>query len=282
MKLVSNIMPFEKAEDLTKIIDILSAAGFDGIDFNANLPEYYGDAHDEAFYREARAYAEDRGIVFSQAHAPFASSFAEEEKNRRRFEEILRGMQHAAWLGAEILVVHPCAHLKHKQKNHRQLLLDYNVDFFQRLLPYAVDAGMKIAIENIPGTITETAEGLLELLHALNHPAFTLCLDAGHAHVMRVNAAEMVLKLGSAIGCTHIHDNDGVSDLHQMPFFGTIGWEEVMAAFAQIGYSGNLSYESGVFAKNAPAELYPAAARYMADTGRHLIECFQKHQREMS
>ena len=44
---------------LKKTIDIFSDAGFEGIDFNADLEEYYTDVHYEAFYKNIKKYAQD-------------------------------------------------------------------------------------------------------------------------------------------------------------------------------------------------------------------------------
>ena len=85
MKLSTNTKYFHDELGLKKTIDILATAGFEAIDFNADLPEYHTDAHDAEFYREVRTYAAERGIVFTQTHAPFATSFADEEQTKRRF-----------------------------------------------------------------------------------------------------------------------------------------------------------------------------------------------------
>ncbi|MBQ8510675.1 MAG: hypothetical protein IJ493_12280 [Clostridia bacterium] len=62
------------------------------IDFNADLPEYHTDAHNIDFYKEIRAYAADRGIVFAQTHAPVATSFTDEARTNKRFDEIVKSL----------------------------------------------------------------------------------------------------------------------------------------------------------------------------------------------
>lgn len=275
MKLSSNFIRFHNEFGLKKTIDIFSEAGFEGIDFNTDLEEYYTDAHDMDFYMEIKQYAKDRGIAFYQTHAPFASSFSDEEKTKKRFGEIVKGMQHSAWLGAEMVVVHPCAHIPYKEADNYGKMLAYNYDIYKRLAPYAQDFGIKIAIENIKGSITETSEGLLELVKALDSDVFTVCCDVAHANISGEDPAEMIRKLGTYIGCTHIHDNDGVKDQHTLPYHGTIRWDAVMEAFAQIGYTGNLNYESGCFVDRVPVELRPESAKYMAKVGQYLIERFR-------
>lgn len=279
MRLSSNVMCFYDVFGIEKTIDIFAQAGFTGIDFNTDLPEYHSEEHGEVFYKELRAYAESRGIAFSQAHAPFSSSFVEPEKNEQRFQEIIRGMRHSAWLGAEMIVVHPCCHLDYMVEENREELFRYNLAFYRSLIPYAKEVGIQIAIENIPKSITGTAEGLIRLYEELNDPTFVICYDVGHANRMGINPAEMVLQLGSRIKCTHVHDNMGNSDSHFLPFQGNIDWESVMQAFADIDYQGDFSYEAGTFVKRVPVEMRALSAKYMADVGHYLMERFEYYRR---
>jgi len=272
MKLTSNFINFHNEFGVKKTIDIFAEAGFDGIEFNLDLEEYYTDAHGEEYYREIREYAKRRGISFPQAHAPFPSSYQDGEKNEKRFSEIVRSIKHASWLGVGVLVVHPCKHISYKDGDNYSLLLDYNLRFYRALLPYAKQYGVKIAIENIGGSITELGEGLIELFDTLADSQFVVCYDIGHANIIGHNSVEMIYQLGERIGCTHIHDNDGIGDLHTLPYYGNIDWEGAMRAFAEIGYSGNINYEAGRFVTGVPVSLRAGSAAYMASVGRHLIE----------
>ena len=278
MRLLTNMIRFHDEFGIRKMIDIYAAAGYDGMDFNADLEEYYTDAHDEAFYREIRKYAEDKGLVFGQAHAPFASSYADEERTKQRFDEIVKGMRHAALVGAEQIVVHPCAHKRAHAPEKQEYMLEVNLAFYRALAPYAKDLGIRIAVENIPGSVTKSPEGLWSLLGELDDPVFTGCLDVGHALISGYDPAEAVRKLKGVIGCTHIHDNDGQGDIHTLPFYGRIDWQSLMRAFAESGYSGDLSYEAGNFVNTVPLPLRPAAAVYMAETGRCLIGMYEENR----
>ena len=274
MKISSNFIRFHDELGLKNTIDIFSEAGFEGIDFNADLEEYYTDVHDEAFYKNIKKYALDKGIVFTQTHAPFGSSFMDEEKTRKRFGEIVKSMEHSSFLGADMIVIHPCNHINYKENHNYDFMMEYNLDFYKRLIPYAEKNHIKIAIENIGGCITETPEGLLELINTLNNDVFTVCFDVGHANICGQNPADMIREIGKHIGCTHIHDNDGIHDSHTLPYYGTIDWESVMKAFAETGYEGNLNYEAGLFANNVPGDLRKESAKYMARVGKYLIGRF--------
>lgn len=277
MKLSGNFKIFHDRLGLKKTIDIFSEAGFEAIDFNADMEEYYTDAHDKTFYKEIKQYANDKGIVFDQAHAPFGSSFTDEERTKQRNGEIIKSMQHASWLGADMIVVHPCKHLDYKD-NRYDAMMEYNLDFYRKLIPYAEDYNIKIAIENIGASITETPKGLLELMQLLDNEVFTVCYDVGHAPILGQDPVEMLKQLGNHIGCTHISDNDGIRDAHTLPYYGTIDWEQVMKAFAETGYNGNFSYEAGMFVKDVPADLLKESAKYMASVGKHLIARYRYYQ----
>ena len=279
MKLATNLMGFHHLFGLEKTIDIFAEAGFDGIDFNSDIQHLYDDSHDKNYYTELKKYAEDKGIVFSQAHAPFASVFPEEEKTKQRFCEIVNGMKHSAWVGAEMIVVHPSTQLDVKDSANHEALFESDMNLYTKLIPYAEEFGIKIAIENINGAITRNAEGLIKVFDALNNDAFVVCFDVGHGNIIGENPAEMIRKLGNRIKCTHVHDNDGTGDRHTLPFYGNVDWDDVMKAFAEINYTGDLSYESGYFVRELPQELRPEAAKLMEKTGRHLIKMFEENRK---
>lgn len=271
MKLATNVIRFYHTFGIEKTIDIFAEAGFDGIDFNSDLQEYYDDTHDKEFYKNLRKYAEDKGICFSQAHAPFASVFEDKEQTQKRFFEIVKGMEHSAILGAEMIVVHASNHLDVSNVENYEALFESDMNLYTKLIPYAEEFGIKIAIENINGAITRTPEWLIKLYDELNNDVFCVCFDVGHGNVTGVDPAEAIRKIGSRIKCTHIHDNDGLGDQHTLPFSGTIDWDSVMKAFADISYNGDLSYEAGLFVRNNPKELMVESAKYMAKVGKFLI-----------
>ena len=93
-------------------IRLIAEAGFDAVDFSFTWDPYVLETgHGENWYRQIRKVAEDNGVSFNQAHAPFASSFTDPEKTAARFREIVRAMCHAGILGVDTVIVHPMQHL---------------------------------------------------------------------------------------------------------------------------------------------------------------------------
>ncbi len=281
MLLSANMIRIHDVFGMRETFDVFASAGIEGIDFNNDVPKYCTSEYDEQFYRDLSEYAAQKGVAICQAHAPFPSSYVDEEKNAKRFEEIVQGMKNAAYLGAPMIVVHPCTHLDYSVEGNPEILFDYNLDFYKRLIPYAREFGIKIAIENIGRvSVTSTPERLNRLYDTLNDDVFTVCFDVGHCLLEGVDPAEAIRKIGDRLvnGCTHVHDNSGDTDAHTLPYYGKIDWESVMKALADIDYKGDLNYEASGFIKDIPTELRAEGLSYMAKIGHYLIGRFEYYK----
>ena len=75
--------------------------------------------------------------------------------------------------------------------------------------------------------------------------------------------------LGKRIKALHIHDNDAVSDQHLMPFAGCFRWKEFIDALKEIGYDGDLSFETFCQYRSDRMEkdYVPVFLRAVADIG---------------
>ena len=281
MLLSANMIRLHDVFGMKETFELFSRVGIEGMDFNNDVPQYRSDAHGEDFYRQLAAHAAQCGITICQAHAPFPSSFPEADRSENRFDEIVLAMRNASYLGAPMIVVHPCTHLDYSAEGNAELLFDYNLDFYRRLIPYAREYGIKIAIENIGRvSVTSTPERLSKLYDTLNDPVFTVCFDVGHCLLEQVDPAEAITALGHRLvnGCTHIHDNGGDTDAHTLPFYGRVDWESVMRALAEIGYAGDLNYEASGFIKDLPHALYEDGLAFMARVGHYLISRFEHYR----
>ena len=127
MLLSANMIKFHDTFGIRKTFDIFATAGIQGMDFNNDVAEYCTTEHDEDFYTELGNYARAQGVAICQAHAPFPSSYTDEEKTAKRFEEIVQGMKNAACMGAPMIVVHPCCHLDYSIEGNPEKLFEYNL-----------------------------------------------------------------------------------------------------------------------------------------------------------
>jgi sugar phosphate isomerase/epimerase len=281
-------------------IDILADAGFDGIDFSAFArEEYYTDAHDASYYTELRAYAEDKGLAFLQAHAPFNSSFPDEEKTEKRFHEIVCSMKNAALLGVKNIVVHPCQHLTFWEEGMPERLFEINMAFYRRLLPYAEEYGIRVCTENMyqqEGVIVQHSTcsrppEMNRYFDEIRHPLFGCCLDVGHTVLVREDPSAFVRAMGKTrLTCLHVHDVDGMHDNHTLPYFGAVyewdshmgeytggvNWVRFMKTLAEVGYTGDLTFEADNFMRRLPEENAADASRFMGEVGRYLLGIYEQ------
>lgn len=283
MKLSTAIGTFERAFGMKGAIDLLADAGFDALDFTAYYEEYSTDAYSKEYYTDIRKYAEDKGLYFNQAHGPDGSSFANPERNQKRYEEVIATMKHASYLGVKTIIIHPCQHMNYYKKGNPEKLFEYNMNFYRSLIPYCEEFGIKVALENMwqyPGMISHSTcsrpEEFIQYVDELNSEWLVACLDIGHSVVCREQPDAFIRKLGGKrLQNLHIHDVDGTNDSHTLPYFGITDWDSVMEALAEVNYTGELTYEAGGFLKEKPLELYPQYAKLMEQTGRYLIQKFE-------
>lgn len=274
-----------------KAFEMLKKAGFEAVDYSL-----YWDLEGwlmEDGYRERavaiRKALDETGLVCSQTHSPFNSLGQVKKKgivygeafdeSNPCYVETIRAMEVSAILGAPHTVIH------NLNTPADVDLIEYNLPFFKSLQPYAEKFGIKIAIENlfrgIGGGKFEprigTAESMNELLQKLNSEWFVLLVDTGHAVLGGLNPQDLIRGLtpGSVQGL-HVQDTDTTSDRHQLPFMGTIHWEEVMKALKDIGYKGDLTFELPKILAPLPDELAEAAVAYAAAVGKYLIKRFEE------
>ena len=267
-------------------LKIFANAGYDALDFSLYVPKYYNEKNKD-FFVETRKKAESLGLSFNQAHAPFHSSMTDENETKKRFSEITRAMEYASILGVKNIIVHPCQHLEYRKNKER--LFEINMDFYNRLKPYCEEFGIKVALENMWQSVGQkilrstcsTPEEFIRYLDGLDERYFTACLDLGHTFLVCEEPDVFIRKLGAKrLTALHVHDVDGIDDLHTLPYFGLIDWDSVAHALADIGYKGDFTFEADGFLHGKPPELYPEYERLMAKTGRYIIDKINNYKNQ--
>lgn len=268
---------YDETDD-EKSMALAKACGIEALDFNIdhviNPWEYVKgekfplcDLPTDAFvahFAPMKAAAEKYGIAFSQMHAPFPTWF---EDNAEATDYLLQVVEKViavcAFVGCPALVVHPYTSIE-SEKRERDLQI--NLEMYRRLMPTAKKYGVKICLENlfrsvrnrvVEADVCTNAEDFCELIDTLNAEAgediFGFCFDVGHANITGKNLRAYLNRIGKRLTLLHIHDNDGCGDKHLMPYTQTTDlwgndlatdWEGFLAGLRDIGYEGNLSFET--------------------------------------
>lgn len=98
--------------------------------------------------------------------------------------------------------------------------------------------GVVVALE----TDWENNFMLPEFISEADKDACGICFDTGHAQ-FESDVVEVIKQIGPHVVCTHIHDNDGTYDQHNIPFTGIINWEGFLFELMKAGYSGGFTFE---------------------------------------
>ena len=144
------------------------------------------------------------------------------EEHNSNYISFARQIDLCASLGAPLLVVHL----------DTMCLGSGEVDFCKKVVDYATQRGVTVALEN----------GELELLSLAVDAAkdLRICIDTGHANIegKRTGRADMLPRylerFRDRIVHFHIHDNHGESDEHLIPGKGTVDWKGFYGGLPQL------------------------------------------------
>lgn len=104
-------------------------------------------------------------------------------------------------------------------------------------------AGLRTAVELIPGGFLTGTDGLAGLLSELAPVGIGYNFDTGHANACKENVAVIPYRLEGRLFGTHLCDNSGNENLSLCPGEGTIDWDGVFKALNATGYNGSLDVE---------------------------------------
>lgn len=278
MKIVNTTSGFDTHIGVVDAIKLNCEAGFEGIDLSV-APAFYESGY-EALISEAKSVAASYGVPFVQSHGPIPkiTTLSDEAGREAIIFKLRRAIEVSGALGVRNMIIHP---VRLADGSHEDQL-GYNLEFYSDIIPDAKAAGVRLAIENMCGYKTDcngepvkhvckTPEELKRYIDAFGTEIITGCLDTGHARISGEAPNEFVRMLGrERLSALHVQDCDGVGDLHTLPFLSKIEWHSFAKALADIDYQGDITLEAVLFMKNMPVEMYPAAAKFMAETARWL------------
>ena len=284
-------------------VALIASAGFERVDFNLdtflkNSDVYAGKINtffDEdletllAYFGAYKKMFEKYGIRPSQMHAPYpifvswrpdVSEYM--QKNVIPKSIAIAGMMEIPWV-----VMHPF-----KLQYFYGIDVEHamNLQFFQSLIPMLKEHGIGVCVENLyesvgkritEGTCADPKEAIwyVDTLNQLaGEELFGCCLDTGHMELVHREPADYVRAIGSRLKILHMHENDAIGDLHQMPYtFGTkaedgVDWKDFRKALDEIGFDGTLSFETFPCVNSFPRGARKEVLMTIGEIGRELVQ----------
>jgi len=123
------------------------------------------------------------------------------------------------------------------RKSEAPMYNEIGLNRFREIVEYAKEIDMKISFENTK------IKGYLEyVFENIDLDNIGLCFDSGHYHAHFNDELEFD-KYKNKIFAVHLHDNDGTSDQHLIPFEGTLNFEATLNKLKMCNYEGPITME---------------------------------------
>ena len=289
----------------------LAAAGFTCCDFSlnsylynkdiyaANLNSFFSKSTEELieFFRPHKEAAKKAGIRINQMHMPYPIYVytLEDEINDFLWNNIpIKSMEICKFLECPNIVIHGFKLAKYLGTEENEW--KKTAEFLEMIAPFAAENNITICMENLydgiaghlvegPGCdVRKAVERIDDFNHRYNAEVLGFCFDIGHANIVGLDFYAFITTLGSRLKVLHLHDNDGISDLHQIPFTFTktrdnassTNWPAFIKAIREIGFEGTLSFETAPVLEAFPEALKEDALRLIAKIGGYLREEIEK------
>ena len=145
---------------------------------------------------------------------------------------------------------------------------------------YSVEYGLYACIENMPNFPVMLGIQADELKEIIDGTDLSVCFDIGHAALLAQDVRSAINSLSGLLAVTHLHDNNGVRDLHALPFSiipnwgraSCVDWDGFIQGMRDIAYDGTLNFETAGIMLGLPEELREGALNYTASAGKYLKE----------
>jgi sugar phosphate isomerase/epimerase len=118
--------------------------------------------------------------------------------------------------------------------------IDWQIESLSNIMAAGADLGVRIMYEPV-GSPREHPENVAAILDAL--PDLLCHLDMGHCNLHGLDPVEMIRRFAGRLHHLHLHDNDGLSDLHLPPGAGNIDWPAVIKTLVEVGYDRTITLE---------------------------------------
>jgi len=226
------------------------------------------------------------GLQIAQAHAPFGPFVNKRPEATEYYIEVYKNIiKLCDAVGCKNLIIHSCVNHPAFGMTPAQTF-DLNMHLYGSLIDTLLQTDVTVCLENLFYTLGgkireatcsdphEAAEYIDKLNALAGKECFGLCVDTGHLMLLGRRFPTYMPIVGKRVKALHIHDNDGMFDRHLAPFTGITDWREFVDSLRQIGYCGDLSFETfgQMYEGRIDTELMPMFAEHIADIGKYFRE----------
>ncbi len=290
---------------------VLKAAGFDCCDFSLNSYLKNTDLYQEKlnlffdksvsqlqdFFSPHKEGAAAAGIRINQMHMPYPTFVpgAKPEINEYLWNEVgPKSLEICRFLECPNIVIHGFKLARYYGSEAAEW--EKTCEWLETLAPTAAEYGITICIENLYNSMgSHLVEGpgcnaykAADRIDAMNEKygakVLGFCYDTGHGNLVGLDSYKFIKTLGKRLSVLHIHENDGIADLHQIPYTFTrnrenssvMDWSGFLRGLKEIGFDGVLSFETAPVLDSFPNELNKDALMLIAKIGKYFAGKIEK------
>lgn len=282
--------------------EMLARAGFSCVDFSLNdylrnndiyeskLNDFFDKSVSELrdFFSPHKEAAKSASISFSQMHMPYPIHvpYADGRINTYLAEIVApKSLAVCAFFECPYIVVHGFKLARELGSEWAEW--EMTERFLQSLAPVAASSGITLCVENLyswidgPCTNAHLAADRIDRFNdRFGTEVLGFCFDTGHANMLGLDFEDFLTTLGKRVKVLHVHDNDGIYDLHQIPFTFTrtrenkslTDWEGFINGLRNADYSNVISFETGPVLQAFPEELKEDVLAFIAKIGAYFIQ----------
>ncbi len=287
--------------------EMLRRAGFSCADFSLNsyllntslykfeLNDFFNKSVNEleAYFQPHKEGAKSAGIRINQMHMPYPNYVPNGKKELNDYlRDVVapKSMQVCAFFECPYIVVH--GFKLSRNLGSEEAEWQETGKFLDSLAPLAKEMGITICVENIydmiGGRIVEgpccNVKKAVDRIDRFNEKyhaeVLGFCFDTGHGNLTSLDFEKFITELGERLKVFHIHDNDGIRDLHQIPFTFTktrentssTDWEGFVRGVKGLKQERVLSFETAPVLASFPDEMKEQALGFIAQIGRYFAE----------
>lgn len=286
--------------------EMLGRAGFTCADFSLNgylsneslyrfNPNSFFDqsvTELENFFAPYKEAARIAGIRINQMHMPYPCYIpnAPEAVNSYLVHTVApKSLEICAFFGCPYIVVHGFKLARFL--GLEELEWQETEKFIELLAPRAKEFGITICMENIYSSVgshviegpccdaRKAASRIDRINEKYGAEVLGFCFDTGHANLIGLDFEDFITTLGTRLKVLHIHDNDGIADLHQIPFTFTrsrenvssTDWDGFIRGLRKISFDGVLSFETAPVLSAFPTVMKQDVLRFIAQIGSYFM-----------
>ena len=284
--------------------NMIRDAGFNCVDFSLhsyllNKDIYKGKCNEffdkstadlESYFAPHKSAAEAANIAIHQMHMPYPMYIPKGDKalNDYLIENVAPKSLHVcSFLKCKYIVIHGFKLAKYLGSEEAEW--QHTEKFVNKIAPQLKELDITVCIENLYDNIgghliegpccnaRKAAERIDRINDKYKAEVLGFCFDTGHANLLGLDFEKFLTILGSRLKVLHIHDNDGIRDLHQIPFTfsrarenkTSTDWAGFIKGLRNVGFEGVLNFETGPVLNSFPIELKRVALDMIAKIGKY-------------